>query len=84
MLKKLTLFLLVGVGGSEFPLSPTRGGSKAAPTSKMERFIIIVKGFQSLTITTKRSILDVAAGLDLPLLTVGLFEITFEWVGPLT
>ena len=27
----------------------------------MERFVIIVNGFQSLTIITKRSILDVAA-----------------------
>ena len=36
-----------------------RGGSKAAATSKMERFVIIVNGFQPLTITTKRSILDV-------------------------
>ena len=30
--------------------------------------MIIVNGFQSLTITTKRSILDVAAVLDPPLL----------------
>ena len=29
--------------------------------------MIIINGFQSLTITTKRSILDVAAVLDLPL-----------------
>ena len=33
----------------------------------MERFVIIVKGFQPLTIITKRSILDVAAVLDPPL-----------------
>ena len=45
-----------------------RGGSRAAATSKMERFVIIVNGFQPLTIITKRSILDVAAALDLPLL----------------
>ena len=44
-----------------------RGGSRTAATSKMERFVIIVNGFQPLTITTKRSILDVAAVLD-PLL----------------
>ena len=44
-----------------------RGGSRAAATSKMERFVIIVNGFQPLTIITKRSILDVAAALDLPL-----------------
>ena len=34
-----------------------RGGSRAAGTSKMERFVIIVNGF----------ILDVAAALDPPL-----------------
>ena len=44
-----------------------RGGSKAAATAKMERFVIIVNGFQSLTIITKRFILHVAALLDLPL-----------------
>ena len=42
----------------------TGGGSKAAATSKMGRFVIIVNGFQPLTIVTKRSILDVAAALD--------------------
>ena len=41
-----------------------RGGSRTATTSKMERFMIIVNGFQPLTIITKRSILDVAAVLD--------------------
>ena len=41
-----------------------RGGSRAAATSKMEHFVIIVNGFQPLTIITKRSILDVAAALD--------------------
>ena len=44
-----------------------RGGSRAAATSKMERFVIIVKGFQLLTIITKRYILDGAAALDPPL-----------------
>ena len=33
----------------------------------MERFVIIGKGFQPLTIITKCSILDVAAALDPPL-----------------
>ena len=46
-----------------------RGGSKAAATSKMELFVIIVNGFQLLTIITKCSILDVAAVLDPPLLS---------------
>ena len=45
----------------------SRGGSRTAATSKMERLLIIVNGFQLLTIITKRSILDVVAVLD-PLL----------------
>ena len=44
-----------------------RGESRAAVTSKMKRFVIIVNSFQPLTIITKRSILDVAAALDPPL-----------------
>ena len=44
-----------------------RGGCRTAATSKMERFVIIANGFQPLTITTKCSILDVAAVLDPPL-----------------
>ena len=44
-----------------------RGGSRAAATSKMELFVIIVNGFQPLSIITKCSILDVAAVLDPPL-----------------
>ena len=47
----------------------TRGGSRAAATSKMECFVIIVNGLKPLTIITKRSILDVAAVLDPPLMT---------------
>ena len=46
-----------------------RSGSRAAATSKMERFVIIVNGWKLLTIITKRSILDVAAALD-PLLVL--------------
>ena len=45
----------------------SKGGSRTAATPKMERFVIIVNGFQPLTIITKRSILDVAAVLDPPL-----------------
>ena len=44
-----------------------RGGSRTVATSKMKRFVIIVNGFQTLTIITKHSILDVAAALDPPL-----------------
>ena len=47
----------------------TTGGSRAAATSKMERFVIIVNGVQPLNIITKRSILDDAAALDPPLNT---------------
>ena len=58
----------------------TRGGSRAAATSKMESFMIIVNGFHQLTIITKRSILDVAVALDPPLTTLLLHsnEI-FKW-----
>ena len=45
-----------------------RGGSRTPATSKMERFVILVNGWNSLTIITKRSILDVAASLDPPLM----------------
>ena len=45
----------------------TGGGSRAAATFKMERFVIIVNSFQPLTIITKHSILDISAALDPPL-----------------
>ena len=48
-------------------MARNRGGSRTAATSKMERFVIIINGYQPLTITTKRSILDVAAVPDPPL-----------------
>ena len=41
-----------------------RGGSRTTVTSNMEYFVIIVNGWNPLTIITKRSILDVAAALD--------------------
>ena len=44
-----------------------RGRSRAVAISKTEHFVIIVNGFQPLTIVTKGSILDVAAALDPPL-----------------
>ena len=47
-----------------------RGGSRTAATSKMERFVIIVNGFQPLTSMTKRSILHVSTGLDPPLIII--------------
>ena len=51
-----------------------RGGSRAAATSKNERFVIIVNGRNPLTIITKHYILDVAAPLD-SLLDL----INFQW-----
>ena len=44
-----------------------RGGSISTATYKTGLFVIIVNGWKSLTIITKSSILDVAAGLN-PLL----------------
>ena len=52
----------------------TRGGSRTSATSKMEHFVIIVNGFQPLTIITKRSILDVAAVLDPSLEAVNFYH----------
>ena len=43
--------------------------SRTAATSKIKCFVIIVNGFQPLTIITKHSILDAAASLDLPLMS---------------
>ena len=55
----------------------TRDGSRAAAASKMERFVIILNGFQSLIIITKCSILDVAADLDPPA-SVNFIKIKLE------
>ena len=57
-----------------------RGGFRTAATSKVELFVIIVNGFQPLTIITKSSTLDVAAVLDPPLYlfsTVSCFLYSF-------
>ena len=48
-------------------LTIIRGGSRIAPSSKMELFVIMVNGFQPLTIITKCSILEVVVVLDPPL-----------------
>ena len=63
----------------------SRGGSRTAATSKMERFVIIVNGWKRfviivngwkpLTIFIKRSILDVAAALDPPLISMDLVKL---------
>ena len=47
-----------------------RGRCRAAVTSKMECFVIIVNGLKPLSIITKQSILDLAAALDPPLLMI--------------
>ena len=64
-------FFLGSFTSSNFQII-SRGGSRTAATSKIERLVIIVNGFQPLTVITKRSILDVAAVLDPPL---NLFEL---------
>ena len=54
-----------------------RDGSRAAATSKMECFVVIVNGFRLLTNITKHSNLDVPAALDpsLILKTCSLFTL---------
>ena len=47
-----------------------RGGSRTAATSKMEHFVIIVNGWNPLSIITKHSIVDVAAARDPLLVTL--------------
>ena len=39
----------------------TRNGSRTAATSKVELFVIIVNGFQSLTVIKKSATFDIAA-----------------------
>ena len=51
----------------------SRGGSRTSATSKIDRFLIIVNGFQPLNIITKRSILDVTVVLDPPLISFYYF-----------
>ena len=50
----------------------TRGGFRTAATSKMELFVVMVNGFQLLTIIRKCSILNVAGVLNPPLFTEAL------------
>ena len=47
----------------------SRGGSRTAATSKMERFVIIVGAWKPLTIITKHSILVIAAALHPPVVS---------------
>ena len=48
-----------------------RDGSRTAATSKMKLFVIMINGFQPLTIITKSSILDVATVLGPTLSVLG-------------
>ena len=54
------------IGFSLELMNEVRGGSRTAATSKMKHFVIMVNGWKTLTIITKRSILDAAAVLDPP------------------
>ena len=66
----LVLNLLIYKGTQQsltYSKSGIRGGSSTAATSKVELFVIIVNGFQPLTIITKSTPLVVAAVLDPPL-----------------
>ena len=64
----LNLNWVVFIPSSEIGLKAViRDGSKAAAKSKMERFVVIVNGWKPLTIIKNRSILDVAAAVDPPL-----------------
>ena len=45
--------LTLAASGRYMEWNAARGGSRVAATSKMERFVIIVNGFQPLTINTK-------------------------------
>ena len=68
LLKELNYSIVINysIVQKNFPIF--RGGFRAAATSEMESFVIIVNGFQPLTIITKLSIVDVTAVLDQPLL----------------
>ena len=66
----LQLLLLKVCESFLFRQSKSRDESRAAATSKVECFVIIVNGLQPLTIITKRSILDVASAIDPPLSSI--------------
>ena len=64
----------------------SRGGFRAAETSKMECFVMIVSGWKPSIIITKNSILDVAAALDPPLMRgrccvyICITTLLFNWL----
>ena len=58
----------MNIPGRKKAFEPIRGESRTAATSKMECFVIIVNDKKPLSIITKRSVLDVVAVLDPPLL----------------
>ena len=63
----LDLILLVSLN------TKGRGGSRAAATSKIECFVIMVNDWKPLNIITKRSILEAAAVLNPPLKSLQMF-----------
>ena len=69
-LTAITMNLRKKCSEKQQPFQMYQRSSRTAATSKMEVFVIIVNGFQPLTIITKCSILDVAAVLDPPLCIV--------------
>ena len=60
------------------PLRVIRGGSRTAATSKMELFVMIVNGFQPLTIITKCSILDVCSSSRSVSISILFYEISVD------
>ena len=67
MLPCLISYIFLKIAVNSTMIVQSRGGSRTAATSKVELFVIIVNGFQPVTINTKNSTLDVVAVLDLPL-----------------
>ena len=61
-----------------------RDGSKAAATSKIVHFVIIVNGWKPLTIITKRSILKVAAALRSTSADIKLLGRLLQSLGPVS
>ena len=53
---------------------PRQEDKKQYPQMPIVRFVIIVNDFEPLTIITKRSILDVAAVLDPPLIQLSFLN----------
>ena len=66
----LTIFMCKTIGMFLLQNTTRGGGSRTAATSKMEHFVVIVKGWKPFTVIRKCSVLDVVAVLDPPMTTV--------------